>query len=96
MSFIIQRIHEGAGDEGQDIRETLARGFADPDKALDHIKKQFKDDPKDPDEEEIEVDVSYNIKTKRFAIIPKEKNDLLFHIVLQSEEKLIDAENSNK
>ena len=54
--FIIQRIHEGAGDKGQDIRETLARGFADPDAALKHLRDQFKDDPKDPDEIDIEVD----------------------------------------
>lgn len=86
MSFIIQRIYEGAGDEGQDVRETLARGFGDPDAALAHIQKQFKAEDEDPD---IDVNVTYNNKTKRFAIIPSDYTDLLYHIVALNEVDLI-------
>lgn len=93
--FIIQRIHEDAGDEGQDIRETLARGFADPDAALKHLRDQFKDDPKDPDEIDIEVDVTYNSKTKRFSVVPKERQDLLYHIVALHEVDIINGQDSN-
>lgn len=86
--FIIQRIYEGAGDDGEDIHETLARGFGDPDAALKHLRDQFKIESDDPD---IEVDVTYNSKTKRFSIIPKERQDLLYHIVKLDEVDLIDA-----
>lgn len=90
--FLIQRIHEGAGEDGEDIRETLAQNLPDPDKALAHLKKQFKAVDSDPD---IEVKVTYNSKTRRFSIIPIERQDLLYHIVKKNEEDFIDAQNSN-
>lgn len=82
MSFVIQRVYEGAGEDGEDIYETLARGFADPDAALKHLKDQFKSNPED---DEIDVTATYNAKTKRFSIIPVDREDLLFHIVKLSE-----------
>ena len=87
--FLIQRIYSGAGEDGKDIRETLAMGFGDPDSALIHLKKQFND------EGVLDCNVTYNSKTKRFSIIPKERTDLLYHIVHKNEEDLIDAKDTD-
>lgn len=85
--FIVQRIFEGAGDEGKDIRETLIRGSGNPDAALDAIKKNFPEDQ--------EFKVTYNSTTRRFAVIPKGREDLLYHIVDAAEEALIDGVDSS-
>lgn len=85
--FIIQRIYEGAGDDGQDIRETLHRGSANPDAALDVIKQHFKEDE--------EFIVTYNSTTRRFSITPKSSEELTYHIVKKTEEAIIDGVDTN-
>lgn len=84
---IIQRIYEGAGEDGKDIRETLGVGFPSPDAALTNIKSHF--------EEDQEFSVKYNLNTKRFIVIPDGRDDLVYHIVAKKDEEIIDADNSN-
>lgn len=81
--FLVQRIHKEAGENGEDIRETLHRGSANPDAALEVIKQYFADDE--------EFIITYSSATRRFSITPKSREDLIYNIVKKTEEQIIDG-----